>query len=131
MQLNLNSICTRDKIKISLLETYNSIHHLEIIALSETMLNSAVSNDEITIEGFSNDILRSDHPSDAKIGGACIYFRDGLPIRHRKEFELLQEMLVTEIRLGNKKIVFATLYHSPIQRQRSISTVHRQDTLYY
>ena len=64
---NLNSICTREKVKISLPEAYNSTHHLDIIALSETMLNSPTSNDEIKIAGFNNDILRSDHPSEAKI----------------------------------------------------------------
>ena len=67
------------------------------------MLNSVISNDEVTIEGFGSDILRSDHPSDARMGGACIFYRDGLPIRSRSDFALLQEMVVAEIRLGNQK----------------------------
>ena len=67
-------------IKISLLEANNSINDLDIIALSDIMLKSGTSNDEINIEGFSNDIFRSNHPSNAKVVGACIYFRHGLPI---------------------------------------------------
>ena len=94
---NLNSICTRVNIKISLLEAYNSIYQPDIIALSETMLNRAISNYEVTIEGFSSDILHSDHTNVARMGGACIFYRDGLPIRRRSEFELLQEIVVVEI----------------------------------
>ena len=48
----------------------------------------------MTIEGFSREIYRADHPSDDKIGGDCLHFREGLPIKRRKDFEFLQEMLL-------------------------------------
>ena len=50
---NLNSIIARDKIKIPLIEAYNSIFHYDIIALSETIINNSVSDEDIFIEGFS------------------------------------------------------------------------------
>ena len=60
---NLNSICARGGIKTSLIEAYNSIHNFDVIAISESMLDRTISNDEIFIEGFSREIFRSDHPS--------------------------------------------------------------------
>ena len=65
---NLNSFCAREKVKVSLIEVYNSLHQYDVIALSETMLNNTISNEDIYIEGFSREIYRSDHPSNSKIG---------------------------------------------------------------
>ena len=79
------------------------------------MLNSSVDNDCITIEGFSKDIFRSDHPSNNKIGGVCLYFREGLPVRHRRDLECIQEMVVAEITIVRKKLLFVTVYRSPTQ----------------
>ena len=73
---NLNSICARGGIKTSLIEAYYSVHHFDIIAFSESMLDQSISNDEIFIEGFTRDIFRSDHPSSSKNGGSlCIFSR--------------------------------------------------------
>ena len=111
----LNSVCARGGIKISLIEAYNSVHHFDAIAISETMLDQSIRNDEVFIEGFSRDIFRSDHPSNSKIGGVCIYFREGLPIKHRNDLEELQDLIVTEIVISRKKVFFVTLYRSPSQ----------------
>ena len=46
---NLNSICARDKIKIPLIETYDTLYKYGIIAISESMLDQMVNNDEIHI----------------------------------------------------------------------------------
>lgn len=112
---NLNSICARDNIKISLIEAYNSIHRFDVIAISESMLNSSISNEDIFIEGFSKEIYRNDHPSNTRKGGVCLYFREGLPIKRRTDLELMQEMIVTEIRIARKKIFFIAVYRSPSQ----------------
>ena len=50
--------------KIPLLEAYNSVCRFDVMAFSETILNSTISNEEIEIEGFSKEIYRNDHPSD-------------------------------------------------------------------
>ena len=112
---NLNSICARGNIKIPLIEAYNSVHHFDVIAISETMLDNSISDEDIFIEGFSREIYRSDHPSNTKLGGVCLYFREGLANKRRKDFELLQEMVVTEINVAQKKIIFVAIYRSPSQ----------------
>ena len=126
---NLNSICARGAVKIPLIEAYDSVHKFDLIAISETMLNSTIGNDVISIDGFSREIYRADHPSDNKIGGVCLYFREGLPIKRRKDLELLQEMIVAEITISRKKVLFSTIYRSPSQNSEQfehfIDRLHR------
>ena len=86
-----------------MIEAYNSIHGFDILAISETMLNTSISNEETHIEGFSRDVLRSDHPSNTKVGGICVYFREGLPVKRRTDFEELQELIVIEVMISRKK----------------------------
>ena len=126
---NLNSICARGAVKIPLIEAYDSVHKFDLIAISETMLNSTIGNDVISIDRLSREIYRADHPSDNKIGGVCLYFREGLPIKRRKDLELLQEMSVAEITISRKKILFSTIYRSPSQNSEQfehfIDRLHR------
>ena len=79
------------------------------------MLNSEIKNENITMEGFSKDVFRSDHPSDSKIGGVCVYYRENLPIRRRLDLEFLQETVVAEINFSRKKVFFLAIYRSPNQ----------------
>ena len=99
----MNGIIARDRIKIPLIEAYNSIFHYDIIALSETIKNNSVQDKDIFIEGFSKEIFHSDHPSGDKKGGVCSYFKETLPIKCRKDLESKQETVVTEIILRRKK----------------------------
>ena len=80
-----------------MIEAYNSIHHFDVLAISESMLHRTISNDDIVIEGFSKEVFRSDHPSNSRTGGACACFCEGLPIKRRDDLEELQELIVTEI----------------------------------
>ena len=43
---NVNSLAAHDYKKVSLLEGYNAIHHYDLICVSETCLDSSISNDE-------------------------------------------------------------------------------------
>ena len=126
---NLNIICARGAVKIPLIEAYDSVYKFDLIAISETMLNSTIGNDVISIDGFSREIYRADHPSDNKIGGVCLYFREGLPIKRRKDLEFLQEMIVAEITISRNKILFSTIYRSPSQNSEQfenfIDRLHR------
>ena len=97
------------------IEAYNSIYHFDVKAISESMLDRTISNDDIFIEGFRREIFRSDHPSNTKVGGACVYFREGLHLKRRGDLEELQESIVTEIIISRKKVFFVTLYRSPSQ----------------
>ena len=112
---NSNSIYARGGIKIPLIEAYSSIHNFDILSISETMLNTSISSEEIHIEGFSRDVLRSDHPSNSKIGGICVYLREGLPVKRRTDLEELQELIVIEVMISRKKVFLVALYRTPSQ----------------
>ena len=112
---NLNSILARDNIKINLIEAYNSIFHYDLFAVSESLLNESIENNDLFIEGFSKEIFRNDHPSGNKVGGVCLFFKQNIPSKRRQDLELIQETIVTEIFLGRKKIFFVVVYRSPNQ----------------
>ena len=128
---NLNGVCARDKIKIPLLEAYKSSFHYDLIALFETNLNETIKNEDIIIDGFSTEIFRSDHPSGDRQGGVCVYLKENLPVKLRKDLEILQETVIGEISLGHKKVFFVALYRSPNQsNEDSEEFYHKlQDTL--
>ena len=113
--LNLNGIIARDRIKIPLIDAYNFVFHYDIIALSETIINISAPDEDIFIEGFSEEIFRSDHPSGDKKSGAFIFFKETFPIKRRKDLESMRETVVTEITLRREKIFFVAIYRSPNQ----------------
>ena len=57
-----------DKLKITLVEAYNAVYHYDVIAISETFLNSKINDSDICIQGFSHDVFRKDHPNDTSKG---------------------------------------------------------------
>ena len=71
---NLNSISAHNSIKISFLKTYIATHKLDVICLSETYLDSSISNDDDNLEIPGYDLFRADHPSNTKRGGVFIYY---------------------------------------------------------
>ena len=57
---NLSSISTHNCIKISLLKTYIATFKLDVICLSETYLDSSISNDDNNLEIPGYDLFRAD-----------------------------------------------------------------------
>ena len=110
---NLDSIMVENKVKIPLIEAISSVHKFDIIALSETYLNDTIPNNEI--EGYSSDIFRSDHPTNTKRGGVCLYYKNTLPIKLRPDLHILDESIVVELTLSRKKLFFVVIYRSPSQ----------------
>ena len=94
---NLNGRTVHDSIKISLLQACILQHNYEIICLSETFLNSSIeSNDDgISIDGYNS--IRSDHPSDSKMGGVGIYYKEHIPLIKRDDICTLGNCLVMEM----------------------------------
>ena len=86
-----------------------------LIALSETYLNESIKDEDIRIEGYSREIFRSDHPNGKKEGGVCLYFKESLPIKRRKDLEIIQETVICEIPIRRKKVFFIAMYRSPNQ----------------
>ena len=78
--------------------------YYDLIPLSKTNFNETVKNEDIIINGFSAEIFRNDHPGGDKQGGVCVYFKENLPIKHRKDIEILRETVICKISLGRKKV---------------------------
>ena len=78
---NLNNLSAYDYSKLFLLNSYNSLHKINIICLSETYLdsNTPLDDDNLEISGYM--LVRSDHPSNTKRGCACLYYKNNLPLR--------------------------------------------------
>ena len=93
----------------------SSYRDFTVICLSETFLDSSISNDDprLSLEGYS--LIGSDHPSDVKQGGVCIYYKDYLPLIAKPTMTQLNEYLVCELKINNKKCFISVLYRSPSQ----------------
>ena len=112
---NLNGIAAHNYAKISLLEAYIAVHDFDIIFLSETFLDSDHLRDDprLQLEGYV--MRRSDHSSNSKRGGVCIYYKEHLPFVRRDDLECLNECIVGEIRTKGSKCFVTCLYRSPSQ----------------
>ena len=88
---NLNSLTAHHSIKISLLQAYVTQHNYDMICLSEAFLNSSIdsSNTRILIDGYN--LIRSDHRSDFKRLGVCIYYKEHIPLIKQDEIRSQSE----------------------------------------
>ena len=111
---NVNSLSDQNFSKVSLLTAYISIHKFDVICISETFLNSdtAFDDDNLKIEGYN--IVRSDHPSNSRQGGVCIYYNQSLALKI-SDIKYLQECIVFQVLIANKLSNFISLYQSPSQ----------------
>ena len=111
---NVNSLSDQNFSKVSLLRAYISIHEFDVICISETFLNSdtAFDDDNLKIEG--HNIVRSDHPSNSRQGGVCIYYNQSLALKI-SDIKYLQECIVFQVLIANKLSNFISLYRSPSQ----------------
>ena len=64
-----------------LLKVYIAIHKIDIICISETYLDSSTPSDDSNLGISGYTLVRSDHPSNSKRGGVCIYYKSFLPLR--------------------------------------------------
>ena len=64
------------------------------------------------LEGYN--LIRSDHPSNTKRGGFCIYYKQSLAV-HLVDITSLPKYLVCELTIKNKKGYVAVMYRSPSQ----------------
>ena len=86
--------------------------------MSETFLNSSVTNNEQDLYLPGYKLVRADHPSDTKRGGVCCYFKECLPIRIVNT-SYLQECLLLEVvwKKTHKRILVSVVYRSPSQNR--------------
>ena len=74
---NLDSICAHNFAKLFLLRAYVSVHKFDIICLSEIYLDSSIDDKSLEVSAYY--LIRSDHPSNKKHGGICIYYKTSFP----------------------------------------------------
>ena len=77
---NLNSIWVENFLKLRLLEGYLAVHKFHIICLSETFLDSSISDYDPGLDLDGYNLLGCDHPSNSNRGGVCIYYKYHLPL---------------------------------------------------
>ena len=107
-------------LKISLLRAYVAIRKFDVTCLSETCLDLSNRSDD---DGFNlpgYNVVKADHPSNTKKGGACIYFKNSLPLRVL-DIQFLQECINFEIKVADKTCNFISLYRSPSQSKNELS----------
>ena len=101
----VNSILGRDYSKLFILKAYISVHKFDIICLSETYLDSTVPLDDVNLVISGYNLIRSDHPSNTKRGGVCLYYKNYLPLRVLN-ISYLKECLNFELKIGDKFCYF-------------------------
>ena len=89
---------------------------MDTICLSETYLDYSIQseNDNLEIPGYNS--VRSDHPSNNKHGGVCIYYKASLPLRVI-DICFLQNYITFEVMINDNQFNFVDLYRSPNQNQ--------------
>ena len=73
----------------------------------------------MVISGYT--LVRSDHPSNNKRRGACIYYKRFLPLRVL-HVQYLQECMCFELKVGDKTCNLLSLYRFPSQSQDDFET---------
>ena len=107
---NLNSIVAHDFFRVSLLEAYNSVYNYDLMAITETHLDSNVDKNKLYIDRYT--FFNNNHPLNIKRGGVGLYVKDSFPAIRRPELEILPECIIFEILLDRKKYFFVLVYRS-------------------
>ena len=98
----LDGLAAHDFVTISLIEAFIASHNFDIICLSETLyIRLDISDTRISI--FVYLLLRTDHPGNTKRGGACMYYKNYLPVIRRTGLSDLQECINAEIAVDKER----------------------------
>ena len=93
---NFNWLAAHDFIKVPLIEAFITTSNIDIVCLSETLLDSTISDDDVNMQVNRYSFLRADLPNNVKRGGFCIYFKESLPLIIRNDLTNLKDCLVNE-----------------------------------
>ena len=75
---NVNSLPSHNFQKIAVLESFVAMHKFDIICISENFPNNTYKDNDLNLNSYI--LLRADHPSNAKRGGVCIYYKETLAL---------------------------------------------------
>ena len=110
---NLDSIPARDFARVPLIETFQATYDFDLFGVCESLLNKDIAKDDISINVFSPEPIRADKPENIRNGGVCLYFIENLPIKERRDLEILPETNEAEIKLNRNKIFVVLSYCHP------------------
>ena len=82
------------------------------------------STNQSRIEGYSRKIFHSDHPNGKKEGGVCLYFKENLPVKQRKDLEITQETVICETSIRRKTVFLIAMYRSPNQNNEEFDVFY-------
>ena len=82
----------------SIVENYD----FHIFAVGESTLSYKIPDDKLRVNGFTSPPFCADCKYATTRAKVLIYYKDHLPIKRRKDLEIVDEMIVTEIK-HNKK----------------------------
>ena len=108
---NLNSLVAHNSTKVALLKAYLSVQKFDIFCISETYLNSSITEDDDSLRIPKYNLIRSDRPSNNKRGGVAIYYKYFLPLK-LIDVNYLRESILFELQIGSKICNFISLYQS-------------------
>ena len=118
----MNSISAHNYVKLSLLRAYLFTHRFDVICSSETYLDSDTFNEDTNLEIVGYASIRSNHPSNNKRGGACLYYRNSLAFR-LLNIQYFEECINFKIFFAVKVCNFMSLYWSPNQSHVIFETI--------
>ena len=97
-----------------MLAAYNSIYRYDIICISESFLESTISDDDNILHTEGYNLIRTDHPDNIKRGGVCLYFKKSLASR-KIELSHITECLLCEVNVKGQVGFITVSYRSPSQ----------------
>ena len=103
---NLNGISAQNYVKLSMLEAYNAIYDYDIICISETFLNFTQSGNDPALKLKGYELIRSDHPSNTKRGGVCLYYKEHLPLQFCNDTSNLKECIVVQLKSKKTQVFY-------------------------
>ena len=94
-----------------MLPAYNSIYRYDIICISESFLDSIISDDDNTLHMEGYNLIREDHPDNIKRGGVCLYLKKSLVLRKIE----LSHCLLCKVNIKRLVGFIIVSYRSPSQ----------------
>ena len=106
---NLNSIAAHNFSKLSLLEAYDIPRKLDMICLSETLLDSSIPSNYERLYNKAYKLIRADNPSHSKKSSVGIYYKEVLAVCS-VEVKSLNECIMFEVYIKKKEDIWSH-YH--------------------
>ena len=113
---NVNNLVAHNMQKVSLFEEYNVTHTYDLICFSEAYFDSSVESDDVSLRISGCKLFWTDHYSNTKIGGFCIYYKEPLALK-TITISYLQQSLLCEVILDKIKGYISIVYRSPSQNR--------------